>query len=114
MKNPNNTMPQCDLSVVSSSLRGLANQLTIEADSIEAACAAQKEVDGIMAEGSSKYGPILTVPEAAELVKIDVQTMRKWTHIDGFPALKVGNSVRISFSLFMEWFNNNVGKTVVI
>ena len=88
--------------------------MTIEADSIEAACAAQKEASAFTESINNEYGPFLTVEEAAELVKISKATMYEWTHIDGFPALKVGNTVRISYKLFMEWVSKNIGKTVKI
>ena len=107
-------LPQCDLSVVSASLRGLANQLTIEADSIEAACAAQKEARAFTESIKNEYGPFLTVEEAAKLLKLSKATMYEWTHIDGFPAIKVGNAVRIYYTSLVEWFNCNVGKTVDI
>ena len=105
-------LPSCDLSVVSASLRGLANQLTIEADSIEAACAAQKEARAFTESIKNEYGPFLTVEEAARLMKISKSTMYDWTHIDGFPALRVGNNIRISYAMFMEWVRENIGKTV--
>jgi len=57
---------------------------------------------------------ILTVPEAAELLDISVKTCYDWTHIEGFPVVKIGNTVRIHRSQLMEWFMNQAGKSVVI
>lgn len=49
--------------------------------------------------------PILTVAEAAELLRISTKTCYNWIHIKGFPAFKVGNSVRIPRNLLLEWVN---------
>lgn len=46
---------------------------------------------------------ILTVPEAAKLLKISNKTAYDWTHIEGFPCVKIGNCRRIPRSLLMEW-----------
>ena len=48
---------------------------------------------------------ILTVKEAAELLKISEKTFYNWVHIDGFPKLKVGNCIRIPRGLLMDWVN---------
>lgn len=47
--------------------------------------------------------PILTVKEAAELLKVSDKTMYDWVHIKGFPALKIGNCIRIPYGLLMDW-----------
>ena len=49
--------------------------------------------------------PILTVAEAAELLRISTKTCYNWIHIEGFPAFKIGNSVRIPRDLLLEWAN---------
>lgn len=46
---------------------------------------------------------ILTVPEAAKLLKVCDKTVYTWTHMKGFPALKIGNTTRIPYGLFMAW-----------
>ena len=48
---------------------------------------------------------ILTVPEAAKLLKISAKTCYDWTHIEGFPAFKIGNTTRIPRDLLMDWVN---------
>lgn len=49
------------------------------------------------------HDEILTVPEAAELLKISAKTAYAWSHMDGFPAMKLGNTVRIPRSLLLSW-----------
>lgn len=46
---------------------------------------------------------ILTVPEMAKLLKISSKTAYDWTHIEGFPCVKIGNCTRIPRALLMEW-----------
>lgn len=53
---------------------------------------------------------ILTVPEAAKLMKISTKTCYDWTHIEGFPCVKIGNVIRISRTLLLEWFDKQAMK----
>ena len=46
---------------------------------------------------------ILTVKETAELLKISAKTCYDWTHIEGFPCVKIGNCRRIPRALLLEW-----------
>ena len=46
---------------------------------------------------------ILTVKEAAALLKISSRTAYDWVHIEGFPALKVGNTIRIHRGRLLDW-----------
>lgn len=46
---------------------------------------------------------ILTVQEAAKLLKISTAKCYDWTHIEGFPCVKIGNVRRIPRALLMEW-----------
>lgn len=46
---------------------------------------------------------ILTVREAAQLLKISEATAYNWAHIEGFPAVKIGNCIRIPRALLLEW-----------
>lgn len=48
---------------------------------------------------------ILTVQEAAKLLKISVSKCYEWIHIEGFPCVKVGNIRRIPRALLLEWMN---------
>ena len=50
-----------------------------------------------------KNDEILTVKEAAELLKISAKTCYDWTHIEGFPCVKIGNCRRIPRALLLEW-----------
>ncbi|MDE6997445.1 MAG: helix-turn-helix domain-containing protein [Oscillospiraceae bacterium] len=53
---------------------------------------------------------ILTVQEAAQLLKISVAKCYEWTHIDGFPCVRVGNIRRIPRALLLEWMNGQAQK----
>lgn len=53
---------------------------------------------------------ILTVPEAAEILDISAATCYEWTHIDGFPLVKIGNISRIHREQLLEWFKDQAGK----
>lgn len=52
---------------------------------------------------------ILTVPEAAKLLKISENTAYNWTHIEGFPAVRIGNCIRIPRALLLEWMEDRAG-----
>ena len=53
---------------------------------------------------------ILTVQEAAKLLKISVRTCYDWIHIDGFPCGRVGSCRRIPRGLLLEWMNDQARK----
>lgn len=53
---------------------------------------------------------ILTVPEAAKLMKVCPKTVYTWTHMEGFPAAKIGNCTRIPRGLLMDWINAQAAK----
>lgn len=57
-----------------------------------------------------KNDDVLTVPEAAKLLKISVATCYNWIHIEGFPCVKVGNCRRILRALLLEWVNEQARK----
>lgn len=44
---------------------------------------------------------ILTVPEAAKLMKVCDKTVYTWTHRADFPAMKIGNTTRIPYELLI-------------
>ena len=52
---------------------------------------------------------IPTVTEAAQLLKISPKTAYDWTHIEGFPVVKIGNRCRIHRGQLMEWFMSQAG-----
>lgn len=49
--------------------------------------------------------PILTVKEAAELLKVSDKTLYTWVHRADFPAIRLGNCIRIPYGLLMDWVN---------
>ena len=51
---------------------------------------------------------ILTVPEAAKLLKVCDKTVYTWTHRADFPALRIGNRVRISREGLRAWVKANI------
>lgn len=53
---------------------------------------------------------ILTVQEAAELLKISVNTCYDWTRIEGFPCVKIGNCRRIPRAMLLEWMERQAEK----
>jgi excisionase family DNA binding protein len=53
---------------------------------------------------------VLTVPEAAELLSISPATCYNWTHIEGFPLVKIGNTSRIHRDQLLEWFKAQAGR----
>jgi len=50
---------------------------------------------------------ILTVKEMAELLKISMKTAYDWVHIDGFPCLKVGNTICIHRGQLIDWVKSH-------
>lgn len=46
---------------------------------------------------------ILTVQEAAEMLKLSSRTVYNLVHVDGFPAVRIGKSLRIPRDLLMRW-----------
>ncbi len=56
------------------------------------------------------HDEILTVPEAAKLLKISEKTCYDWIHIDGFPCVKIGKCRRIPRALLLEWVEAQAGK----
>lgn len=53
---------------------------------------------------------VLTVREAAQLLKISEKTAYDWTHIEGFPCVRIGRCRRIPRSLLMEWVRDRARK----
>lgn len=50
------------------------------------------------------------MPDAAKLLKVCSKTVYNWTHMEGFPALKLGNTTRIPYGLLMDWVNAQAQK----
>ncbi len=46
---------------------------------------------------------ILTAAEAAALLKVGKNALYDLTHVDGFPVIRVGRSVRIPKNLLLAW-----------
>ena len=52
---------------------------------------------------------LLTVPQTAELLQIGRDTAYQLTHREGFPAIRIGRSVRINRNLLQDWLDKNNG-----
>ena len=48
---------------------------------------------------------ILTVPEAAKLLKVCDKTLYTCSRLPEQPAVKIGNTTRIPYDLLMDWVN---------
>ncbi len=48
---------------------------------------------------------ILTAQEVAKLLKVCDRTVYTWAHRADFPAVKIGNTLRIPYGLLMDWVN---------
>lgn len=46
---------------------------------------------------------ILTVAQAAGLLQVSTKTLYTWVHMDGFPHLKLGNTIRIHKGQLLDW-----------
>ena len=46
---------------------------------------------------------ILTLDEAAELLKVSVRTIRTWMHLRSLPYKKCGQTVRFSRAAVLKW-----------
>ena len=52
---------------------------------------------------------LLTVSQTAELLQLGRDAVYNLTHVDGFPAIRIGRCVRINRELLQEWLNKNGG-----
>ena len=43
-------------------------------------------------------------------MKISTKTCYDWTHIEGFPCVKIGNCSRIPRAMLLEWMERQAGK----
>lgn len=60
--------------------------------------------------GKIKDHPLLlTVPQAAELMQLGRDTVYQLTHRPDFPALRLGQSVRINREGLQRWLDENNG-----
>lgn len=46
---------------------------------------------------------LITVAEAARLLSVSRPTIYKWSHVAGFPAVKIGGCTRIIAGDLIEW-----------
>ncbi len=58
----------------------------------------------------SDYDAILTVPEAAALLKVCPKTVYTWAHRADFPCLRLGNTVRIHKGQLIDWVKTQAQK----
>jgi len=52
----------------------------------------------------------ISVPEAAELVGVSKSLMYQWTHIEGFPCMRVNRKIVVSRERLPIWFNEQIDK----
>lgn len=56
----------------------------------------------------------LSVSEAAEALGICTKQCYDLTHVDGFPAIRIGRRIRVSKDGLREWIRNNEGKRLEV
>ena len=52
-----------------------------------------------------------TITEAAKAAGVSRPTIYRWTHIQGFPVVRIGGCTRIPAKLFEQWINQQAGVT---
>ena len=52
----------------------------------------------------------VNITEAARLVGVSKPTMTRWTHISGFPVVRLGGTVRIPVEGLKAWIDDQAGK----
>ena len=52
-----------------------------------------------------------TITEAARAAGVSRPTLYRWTHIPGFPVVRIGGCTRIPAKLFEQWINQQAGVT---
>lgn len=50
----------------------------------------------------------ITVPEAAALIGVGKTTMYNWTHIPGFPCVRIGRKILVSRERLRVWFDEMI------
>lgn len=56
----------------------------------------------------------LSVSEAAEELGICVKQCYALTHVEGFPAIRIGHRIRVSKDGLREWVRNNEGNRLEV
>lgn len=56
----------------------------------------------------------LSVSEAAEELGISTKTAYDLTHVDGFPAIRIGHRIRVSKEGLREWVKANEGNRLEV
>lgn len=56
----------------------------------------------------------LSPPEAAELLGLAPKTVYNLTHVEGFPALKVGTRTLIPRVKLLEWLDAHTGEAIAV
>jgi len=54
----------------------------------------------------------VNVAEAARLVGVSRPTMARWTHIEGFPVVRIGGVVRVPVEGLRAWIQKQGGVNV--
>lgn len=57
---------------------------------------------------------ILTVQEAAELMRVSRPTLLNWTHLAGFPCFRAGRKILIPRRDLTEWASKQVQEGAVL
>ena len=52
----------------------------------------------------------ICVPEAAELLGVSKSMLYQWTHIKGFPCMRLGNRIIVSRERLLTWFDEQITK----
>ena len=57
---------------------------------------------------------LLTIKDIQEHLQIGRNRVYQLIKIDSFPKIKIGNTYRIPKQKYLEWIQNNIGKTVFL
>ena len=57
---------------------------------------------------------LLTIKDIQEHLQIGRNRVYQLIKIDSFPKIKIGNTYRIRKQKYLEWIQNNIGKTVFL
>ena len=80
-----------------------------------------KVIKGIVSQHIMQKGTImddmerlLTIKDIQEHLQIGRNRVYQLIKIDSFPKIKIGNTYRIPKQKYLEWIQNNIGKTVFL
>ena len=80
-----------------------------------------KVIKGIVGQNIMQKGTnmddmerLLTIKDIQEHLQIGRNRVYQLIKIDSFPKIKIGNTYRIPKQKYLEWIQNNIGKTVFL